>query len=152
MLRQKNDQTKVMFFLEQLFTITPHPFPWVIVAMFSIAVKFDLFLEKKFDGIFGLFWKFSALFFSLCATTGGIWMFERSVLNWLIFNSCKRIAETVIGLSVVFFSSSRFLLPPYDVRHFVHSFAFCSFVHAISTELRAWRQFFTLRDFGHCRY
>ena len=55
----------------------------------------------------------------------------------LIFNSRTAIAGAIIGLLLVFFiSSSWFLLRPYDVAA-----TFCSFVHAISTELHVWRHF-----------
>ena len=55
----------------------------------------------------------------------------------LFFNSRTAIAEAIIGLLLVFFiSSSWFLLRPYDVTA-----TFCSFVHAISTELHVWRHF-----------
>ena len=54
-----------------------------------------------------------------------------------VFNSRTAIAEAIIGLLLVFFiSSSWFLLRPYDVTA-----TFCSFVHAISTELHVWRHF-----------
>ena len=68
---------------------------------------------------------------------GGVGIFVRMDLKQTIFNSRTAIAGAIIGLLLFFFiSSSLFLLRPYDVTA-----TFCSFVHAISTELHAWRYF-----------
>ena len=53
----------------------------------------------------------------------------------LVFSSRTAIADTIIGLFLVLISSTGFLLRAYDITITTKS-AFCSFVHAFSTELR----------------
>ena len=62
----------------------------------------------------------------------------------IVFNSRTAIAVAIISVLLVFYFV-RFLLRPYDVTT-----TFCSFVHAISSETRAWRQFSLLVERVFC--
>ena len=60
----------------------------------------------------------------------------------MIFNSREAIAEAIIGLLLVFFIYfvvTIFVTTIWRHNHFKS--AFCSFVHAILTELHVWRHF-----------
>ena len=77
-----------------------------------------------------------------------IWIFRNGFPNSIVIRSWSsflfsqwKFFEFTLGLVLlcIFISSSWFLLRPYDVTA-----TFCSFFHAISTELHVWRHFFSL--------
>ena len=72
-----------------------------------------------------------------------------SVLGLVVCKVNENSLNCTSGLVLLCFISSWFLLRPYDVTA-----TFCSFVHAISTELHAWRLFWLLLErvfFVHSR-
>ena len=81
---------------------------------------------------------------------------RRQLLRWLLFmrspfNGRTMIAAAFIGLLLVFFISSSRLFFTTVWRHNHFKSAFCSFVHEISTEVRAWR-FFALNGARFCSF
>ena len=93
-----------------------------------------LFAQGKVFGLYVLSWNQKFRIFSDFQVVFKCFLYSSI---FYIINSRTAIAGAIIGLLFVFFiSSSWFLLRPYDVTA-----TFCSFVHAISTELHVWRHF-----------
>ena len=102
-------------------------------------------VDLLFHLICGFLWLRSKIFYAFKCLQRVINCSRRKVIIvnvCVFFNSRTAIAGAIIGLLLVFFiSSSWFLLRPYDATA-----TFCSFVHAISTELHVWRHFSLLME------